>query len=249
MSKLCIDRFVSRNAPKSYSRRTALCMMGAVSLLGMSAVARTIHAKPPPKPGNVLSPDQAIQRLMEGNERYVSGKTQDRSYVSTRATLVSGQNPYACILSCADSRVSPELCFDEEPGDLFVTRVAGNYVTNDILASLEYGIVVLNSPLIMVMGHTSCGAIGAAVSALETQAEFPGHIQTIVTALMPSARAAAAKAHQGTLVEAATLQNIKQNVQRLQEATPILSNAFQAGKVMVVGGLYDLETGQVKLVA
>src|SRR3546814_3652059 len=96
---------------------------------------------------------------MQGNARYASNASTHRDFVSTRAALATGQNPYACLLSCADSRVSPELCFDEARGDLFVTRIAGNYVTNDILASLEYGVAVLHSPLIMVLGHTRCGAI------------------------------------------------------------------------------------------
>jgi carbonic anhydrase len=224
-------------------------MIGALSLLGMSAAAGVAQAKSPPKPENVLSPDQAIKRLMGGNERYTSGETQSRSFASTRAALAVGQNPYASILSCADSRVSPELCFDEERGDLFVTRIAGNYVTTDVLASLEYGAAVLNAPLIMVLGHTRCGAVSATVKAFEKHAEFPGHIQSIVTALMPAVRAAAAEPHQGTLIQAATIQNIKQTVQQLQEATPILSKAVRAGKVKVVGGLYHLETGRVELVA
>ncbi|TKR54590.1 carbonic anhydrase [Allopusillimonas ginsengisoli] len=249
MCKLCINKAVASNLPESSSRRAAMGAMGALSLLGLSAMAGCAHAKLPPKPGNVLSPDQAMKRLMDGNKRYISGKTQSRSFASTREALAGGQNPYASILSCADSRVSPELCFDEERGDLFVTRVAGNYVTNDILASLEYGAAVLNSPLIMVLGHTSCGAVGATVSALEKQAEFPGHIQSIVTALMPAVRAAAAQSHDGTLEHAATVQNIKQNVKRLQEATPILSRMAQEGKIKVIGGLYHLDTGMVELVA
>jgi carbonic anhydrase len=182
---------------------------------------------------------------MEGNQPYTSGKTLSRSYSSTRATLVRGQNPFAC----ADSRISPELCFDEERGDLFVTRVAGNCVTPDILAGLEYGVAALNVPLIMVLEHTSCGAVSATVNALEKQAEFPGHIQNIVTALMPAVRAAAAEPHTDPLLHAATLENIKQNVQSLQEATPILSKAAQAGELKVIGGLYDLETGRISLVA
>src|SRR5690606_31461360 len=153
--------------------------------------AGRVYAKSPPKPENVLSSDQAIKRLLEGNRRYASGKTRSRDFASTRAALASGQNPYAGILSCADSRVGPELCFDEERGDLFVLRVAGNYVTSDMLASLEYGVAVLNMPAIMVLGHTGCGAVNAAVSAFEKQAEFPGHIQNIVTELMPAVRAAA----------------------------------------------------------
>lgn len=249
MCKLCAKDAAESNLPASRSRRAAMGMMGALSLLGMSAATGVVHAESPPKPANVLSPEQAVKRLMEGNGRYVSGKTQDRSFSSTRAALAAGQNPYASILSCADSRVSPELCFDEERGDLFVTRVAGNYVTSDILASLEYGAAVLNTPLIMVLGHTSCGAVGATVSALEKQAEFPGHIQSIVTALMPAVRAAAAEPHEGTLIHAATVQNIKQNVKQLQEATPILSKMVQEGKIKVVGGLYHLDTGRVELVA
>jgi carbonic anhydrase len=126
--------------------------------------------------------------------------------------------------------------------------VAGNYVTSDILASLEYGVAVLNTPLIMVLGHTSCGAVSAAVSAFEKQTEFPGHIQNFVLELMPAVRATAAEPHQGTLLQAATIKNIKQNVQRLQEATPILSRAVQAGKIKVIGGLYHLDTGDVELV-
>lgn len=249
MCNLCVNGDTSNHAPASASRRTALGTMGALSWLGMSAMTGVAQAKSPPKPDNVLSPDQAVKRLMEGNKRYTSGKTRSRSYSSTRAALTRGQNPYACILSCADSRISPELCFDEERGDLFVTRVAGNYVTPDILASLEYGVAVLKSQLIMVLGHTSCGAVSATVRALENQAEFPGHIQTIVTALMPAVRAAAAEPHTGSLLQAATVENIKQNVQRLQEATPLLSKAVQAGALQVVGGLYDLETGRITLVA
>ncbi|MFT0546844.1 carbonic anhydrase [Allopusillimonas ginsengisoli] len=249
MCELCVHKAMESNAPASTSRRAALGMMGAVSLFGMSALAPAVYAKQPPKPGNALSPDEALKRLMSGNERYSTGKTQERSFASTRAALAGGQNPYASILSCADSRVSPELCFDEERGDLFVTRVAGNYVTNDLLASLEYGAAVLNSPLIMVLGHTSCGAVGAAVSAVEDKAEFPGHIQTIVSAIVPSVRAAAAQTHEGTLLQAATIQNIKHNVELLQKATPILVNAVQAGKLKVVGGLYHLETGRVELIA
>lgn len=248
MCELCVQRAVFSNQPASPSRRAALGMMGALSLIGMSAAAGVAHAKSPPKPENVLTPDQAIKRLVAGNERYMSGKITIRSFASTRAALAGGQNPYASILSCADSRVSPELCFDEGRGDLFVARVAGNYVTSDILASLEYGVAVLNTPLIMVLGHTSCGAVSAAVSSYEKQAEFPGHINNIVTELMPAVRTAAAGSHQGTLVQAATIENIKQNVQRLQTATPILSRAVQAGKVKVVGGVYHLDTGKVELV-
>lgn len=248
MCKRCA-KFTRANETLSPSRRAALGMIGAISLFGLPAVARAAEAQLPPKPENTLTPEEAVKRLMDGNERYKSGKTRDRVFASTRAALASGQNPYACILSCADSRVSPELCFDEERGDLFVTRVAGNYLTSDILASLEYGVAVLHAPLIMALGHTRCGAVSAAVNAFEKDAQFPGHIQTIVTAIMPAVRAAATKPHPDGLTEASTIENIKQNVRRLQEATPILSSAVRTGRVKVVGGLYSLDTGRVELVA
>lgn len=250
MCELCAGRGAPNGALRSPSRRAALGRIAALSLFGVSVAAGRVYAKSPPKPENVLSPDQAIARLIEGNRRYITGETKARNFASTRAALVRGQNPYAAILSCADSRVGPELCFDEERGDLFVARVAGNYVTNDILASLEYGVAVLNTPAIMVLGHTSCGAINAAVGAFEKQAEFPGHIQDLVVELLPAVRdAARASPKEGMLLQAATIQNIRQNVQRLQEAAPILDKAVMAGKLRVIGGLYHLDTGQVELVA
>ena len=116
-----------------------------------------------PKPENVLTPDQALERLMQGNERYVSGKSKPLDFHDIESALISGQNPYATILGCSDSRVSPVHCFDEALGDLFVARGAGNYLTSDNIATIEYSVVVLNTPLIMVLGHESCGAVKAAV--------------------------------------------------------------------------------------
>lgn len=246
MCLICKNK--SRDKVLSPSRRSALAKIGAVSMMAASSLFSQAHAASAPKLVNVLSPDDALERLMQGNERYAAGKTVPRDFASTRSLLATGQNPYACLLSCADSRVSPELCFDENRGDLFVTRVAGNYVTNDILASLEYGTAVLNSPLIMVLGHTQCGAINAAVKGFETNASFPGHIQNIVTALMPSVRAASNGAHDGTLAEAATKENIRHSVKLLQESTPILGQLVEDGKLKVVGGIYRLKTGRVEIV-
>lgn len=246
MCNCCATDVRFPGAPASSSRRAVLGVIGAMSLMGIATKVQASQS--PPKPDNVLSPDEALERLMAGNKRYISGETNDRNYSASRTALASGQNPYACVLSCADSRVSPELCFDEERGDLFVTRVAGNYVTNDILASLEYAVAVLHSPLIMVLGHTRCGAVSATVSSLEQKAEFPGHIQTIVTALMPAVRSVSSQSYSGSLTEAATLENIRQNVRRLEESTPIMSRAARNNQVKVVGGIYDLTTGRVELV-
>jgi carbonic anhydrase len=223
-------------------------LLGAMPLaaaLGSTGVQASTDV---PKPNNVLTPDEALTRLMAGNERYVSGKSMPVNFDKTRAVLASGQNPYACLLSCADSRIGPEFCFDEGRGDLFVTRVAGNFVTPDILASLEYGTAVLQSPLIMVLGHTSCGAIGAAVQAFTENASFPGHIQSLTTALAPAVRQAV-NDKATDIVVASTRINILQNVRSLQESNPLISQRVKEGKLKIVGGLYHLDTGRVELVS
>ncbi|WP_246288278.1 carbonic anhydrase [Achromobacter pestifer] len=231
----------------STSRRSMLGALGTVALAGTVGMFPRASLAQAYKPANVLTPDDAQKRLMQGNERYVSNQSSTpRDFAATRGALAMGQNPYACILGCADSRVSPELCFDEAAGDLFVTRVAGNYVTNDMLASLEYGVAVLKAQFIMVLGHTSCGAVSAAVSAFQKNTAFPGHIQSIATALKPAVIAASKNANGEALVAAATIENIKQNVKRLQESTPILRNLVRTGKLKVAGGLYHLDTGRVE---
>lgn len=250
MCVLCETKSMfSGAAVASPSRRQWLKVAGAASLAApLSLGATAAFASSPPKPANVLTPDQALERLMKGNERYVSGSTQVVNFDKTRAALAGGQNPYACLVSCADSRIGPEYAFDEGRGDLFVTRVAGNFVNTDILASLEYGTAVLGAPLIMVLGHTSCGAIGATVQAVTENASFPGHIQSLTTALAPAVRqsqAAGAK----DLVMAATLDNVRLNVRKLQQANPILAERVAKGQLKVVGAIYHLDTGKVEMVS
>ncbi len=204
-------------------------------------------ASHPPIPENVMTPEAALKRLLEGNARYVAGEFNDRDYSETRAVLTQGQNPYAALLSCADSRVSPELCFDEGRGDLFVNRLAGNYVSLDMLASLEYGAVVLKAPLIMVLGHTECGAVKSAITAEKDHFDFPGHIQTITTQLRSAVKAAEKSG--GDLLAATIVENIKINVDNLKDSTPLLRRLVEQGKLLVVGGLYHLDSGKVELVA
>lgn len=232
-----------------HSRRAFLTK--ATIGLGAAWAASTLPAiaasATPPKPDNVISPDAALKRLMAGNERYVNNKPLPADFAATRASLTAGQNPYASILSCADSRVSPELCFDAERGDLFVTRVAGNFVTTEILASLEYGAAVLKSPLIMVLGHTSCGAINASIKAMKNDEDFPGHIQQLATSLSPAIDAAM-KENPKNLESAAVRENVRLNVIALQNSTPILRKLVQAKQIQVVGGVYDLDTGKVNLI-
>ncbi len=196
---------------------------------------------------NVMTPDAALERLMAGNDRYVADESTPLNFSSERAVLVKGQNPYASILSCSDSRVSPEFCFDEQRGDLFVARVAGNYVTTDFVATLEYASAVLHTPLIMVLGHESCGAVGAAIDAVDKNKQFPGHIQSMASALAPAVRAA--RNMPGERFGNVVKMNVIRNVEKLKKQPPILSRLVADKKILVVGGVYSLKTGRVALVA
>lgn len=193
------------------------------------------------------TPDAALKLLVDGNARYAANNMNQKDFSANRATLALGQAPFAAILGCADSRVAPELAFDQSPGDLFVVRVAGNFVTTEGLASLEYGAAVLGTKLIMVLGHTSCGAVQATVEALQKGNNFPGHIATLVQEMKPGVEAAL-KQPGDDLYQRAVVANVKANVQELTEAGPIVSDMVKAGKLKIVGGVYDLATGKVALV-
>ena len=201
----------------------------------------------PPKPENVLTPDQALERLMQGNERYVSGKSKPLDFDDIRSALISGQNPYATILGCSDSRVSPEHCFDEAKGDLFIARGAGNYLNNDNIATIEYSVVVLNTPLIMVLGHEGCGAVKAAVDAVDHHKDFPGHIQLLASAIAPAVRSVNDKSS-SRLINI-TRMNVIMTVERLRSKTPVLDAYHDHKRIRIVGGIYHLDTGKVELIA
>ena len=158
-----------------------------------------------------------------------------------------GQTPYASIVSCADSRVAPELVFDEGPGDLFVVRVAGNFVDEEGLASLEFGNAVLGSRLIMVLGHTSCGAIEATIDVVQNGTELPGHLPALIRKLRSGVEKAIAE-KPADLLAAATAENVRVNVAYLKTAKPIIADAVASGKLDIVGGVYDIATGKVTMV-
>src|SRR5262245_59932528 len=199
---------------------------------------------PPPAPGsappqNAIAPAEALKRIMEGNARYVANTPNERDFSSGRAARAQGQYPIAAILSCADSRVGPELTFDQAPGDLFVVRVAGNVVNKDLLASIEYGVQFLGVPLIMVLGHSSCGAVDSAIKVVQTKAVLPGHLPELITALKPSV-VIAQKAKSGDLLANATVENVKRQVARLKNSRPIVQKGYAGRKIDIVGGVYDI---------
>jgi carbonic anhydrase len=203
--------------------------------------------KKPPKPQNVLSPDAALERLLKGNERYVGGVSLRHDFKHEREALAGGQNPYAAVLSCADSRIAPEYAFDTGRGDLFVCRVAGNFATTETIASLEYAVAVLGVPLILVLGHESCGAVDAAIKSLKDDTTLPGHMPSLVTGIAPAVKAVSQQG--GDTLGKAIRQNVVDNVAKLSSATPILSAAVEQHKLRVVGGIYRLRDGRVDMVS
>jgi carbonic anhydrase len=229
------------------SRRRLLGFAASAAGLMLAGPALAKEKKAPPKPQNIISADASLKRLMEGNARYVDGVSRRHDFKHEREALVGGQNPYASILSCADSRIAPEYAFDSGRGDLFVCRVAGNFANDDSVASLEYGVAVLGSPLILVLGHDSCGAVDATIKSLKDDKPLPGHMPSLVTGLSPAVKAVSGK--DGDVLSNAIRQNVIDNVAKLKAATPINSAAVEQNKLKVVGGIYRLKDGRVDMVA
>ncbi len=187
-----------------------------------------------------VTPDSVISELKTGNAHHVRHQYQHPHDTLVRQReLVGGQHPHAEILSCADSRVPPEIVFDQGLGDLFVVRVAGNVASDTELGSLEYGAEHLHIPLLVVLGHENCGAVTAAVQAGNTE----GHISALINLLKPAVDRS--RGMPGDPVANAVRINVEMVVQQLRSSTPILSELVAHGKLKIIGGVYSLETGEV----
>src|SRR6516165_10880350 len=187
-----------------------------------------------------LTPSAALAELVAGNKRFVSGKltAHDQDLAILKQHTEEKQEPFAAVLSCADSRVPVELVFDQSIGHVFVTRVAGNIVTPEIIGSLEYGAAVLGTKVILVMGHSGCGAVKATIQGKSV----PGQISSLFPHIQPGVDRG------GTNLEAATKANAKIQATLLSEASTVISEMVKAGKLKVVAGYYDLGSGTVTLV-
>jgi carbonic anhydrase len=237
-----------------------------VSLLGASQFAGAADPAHPDQP--IVAPAEAISRLKEGNGRFTAGNLQhphessdEREYMASnshenasmlflgvtdaqaakrRAELTKSQHPFAIIVSCSDSRVPPEIVFDQGLGDLFVLRVAGNVINDESVGSIEYAVDHLAVRLIVVLGHQRCGAVKAAKETVAAKAKAPGHIESLVKAIRPAVEATV----NGNL-EATMEANVKNVVQALRSSAPILKTKVDSGEVQVIGGYYSLDTGAV----
>lgn len=194
---------------------------------------------------NPSTPDGALQRLMAGNERLLANKTLHVQTLDSIRLHAEGQAPYAQVFGCADSRVPVEAIFDEDFGDVFVTRTAGNVLSEPTIGTIEYGVAALNTPLIVVLGHQSCGAVKAAVDAMKDPSKMPaGALGALVSALVPAAQEV--KDRGADIYSAALEAHIRKTVETLQ-ASPVIKTAVSAGKLRVVGASYDLATAKVTL--
>ena len=245
----------SNNRQFNFSRRNSLKFVaGAIGTGILAARAGAELAAPQPAiaedPGSgpvpvrgANSPQEALQKLMDGNKRFVENKRQYPNQNMMRVTEVAQtQKPFACILGCGDSRFPAELLFDQGIGDLFVCRVAGNVVTPEEKGSLEFGTLVLGALLVFVIGHENCGAVKAAIQG----GELPGQIGSLTQAIKPAVETS--KNQPGDKVENAVKENVRLQIENLKKS-PVITQLIQEGKLNVVGGYYDLDTGAVSMVS
>ena len=195
------------------------------------------------KPVEDITPDKALQELLDGNERFAKRKRRNPDQTYSRLVEVAkGQKPFASILGCADSRVPSEIVFDQGLGDLFVCRIAGNIATTQQIGSLEFGSLVLGTKVIMVVGHKRCGAVQAAIKG----DPVPGQIGSLLEAIKPSVESS--KDQPGDKVENACKANVLAQVKKLKSSS-VLSELIKADKLKIVGGYYDLDTGEISIVS
>ena len=229
-----------------FSRRGFL-VGGVAGVLACSRMTTAFAQPAIPSPPNAISPDDALKRIMDGNARYASNTPENKDFSAGRMARASAQYPIVGIVGCADSRVAPEFIFDHGPGELFVVRLAGNFVDVDGLASLEYAIRFLGVSAIMVLGHSSCGAVDAAIKVLKDNLALPGHLPELVSFIKPAVEAAKQQ-NPADLLAAATVENVRLNVAKLSASEPVVKPSMVAGKLKIVGGVYDIATGKVNLV-
>jgi carbonic anhydrase len=235
---------------KHFMERRDFLKLGMTGAFGMMLTASDLlwqvkqakAAEIPSTSAESLSPDAALQKLIEGNQRFIDHHPQYPDQSALRLQEVAqAQHPFATILSCADSRVPAEIVFDQGIGDIFDVRIAGNIATHEAIGSIEYAVVLLGSPLLMVMGHERCGAVTAAVQ----KESLPGDISTFVKAIKPALKKV--KDQPGDAVENAVVANVQYQIERLQKSK-LLSEQVQSGKLKIVGGRYDLDTGRVTII-
>lgn len=200
----------------------------------------------PPSGPAATTPDEALNNLMAGNARYVQGAPIHPNQSAERqAEVAEGQHPWAAVLGCMDSRVPPEIVFDQGLGDLFVARTGGQVIDNVVLGSLEYA-VEHGAKLLMVLGHQNCGAVKATIEVLQTNGHADGQIEALVEAIKPAV--ISAQSQSGDLLDNSIRANVMLEVEYLNSSSQIVSSALDSGAMKLVGAIYDLHTGAVSVI-
>lgn len=190
---------------------------------------------------------EALRRLEEGNARFLAGGGRvNRSHADMFARLVHGQQPYATILCCSDSRVPPEIVFDADLGDLFVVRVAGNVASAEVYGSLQYAGAHLGTPLFLVLGHEDCGAVKASIETLLHGTQQRSHIQALVDAVVPGLAGLELAPSDDEVVALAVEANVRWTMHQIEQ-TPEASSGVAEGRMAVVGAVYELQSGRVRI--
>jgi carbonic anhydrase len=230
----------------NYMSRRNLFKFGATAVgtgLVTSKLGIDLFDSPPATAKRSLTPDLAVEELLQGNQRFSTHKMKQPNRGAFRLQeIAKGQKPFASILGCSDSRVPAEMVFDQGLGDLFVVRVAGNVATPEQIGSLEYGTLVLGTKVIVVLGHERCGAVQAAVD----NKPVPGQIGSILARIKPVV--IASKTQTGDLLKATTIANVKNQI-KIVKSSPVITDLIKSGKLKIIGGFYDLDTGIVTQVA
>lgn len=236
----------NRCEDNNLNRRGLFALAGLAAAVAVSAAVRVSSVRAADGPPTSLSPDQALAALKAGNARYVSDPQVCTLDLAKRRTdVASHQAPWATIVSCADSRVPPELLFGGlGVGELFVARNAGNLVDTATIGTVEYGAVVLGSPLIVVLGHERCGAVAAACDVVTKNATFPGSIGPMIEPIIPAA--IAVRDQPGDFVDNTIRESAKRTANRLTTASSILVDLAKSGKLKIVAARYDLDDGSVE---
>lgn len=233
------------------NNRRDFLRLGSISAVGLAATAsnllllaqQTQADELPAIAPSALSPQAALEKLLAGNQRFVQHEPQHPDESAKRLRDVAqAQHPFVTILSCADSRVPAELVFDQGIGDIFDVRIAGNIATPEAIGSIEYAVALLGTPLVLVLGHERCGAVTAAVQ----NETLPGDISTFVNAILPAVKRV--KDQPGDAVDNAVIANVNYQMEKLQRSR-LLAERVQSGKLKILGGHYDLDTGKIKIIA
>jgi carbonic anhydrase len=234
MCTLCLDR--------TASRRGFLWLATAGVALGAGLVSAPARASGGPTTS--VTADQALDKLKAGNDKFVKApQVCAANLAHAREHVAKAQTPWATIVSCADSRVPPELLFGGL-GELFVARNAGNMVDVATMGTIEYGSAVLGVPLIVVLGHERCGAVASACEVVEKQTRFPGSIAPMVEAIVPAARAVKGRA--GDFIDNTVRESATRTARKIATESPLIADLVKKGKVKVIAGRYDLDDGKVE---